>query len=179
MVHMLWPKPDEGAVTQPEPASLRLFHRHPEPFSSPYALYSLVVHLPSELFHRAVIRRYPDLPNLVVRAVMPALSASSLSRTPGVVVLSRSRLREGAASPSFRDFRVNSLNALHAHAATGRAWKSPSAASCPRSAGQGSAEPPPIPARPANRARQANLIFDQEADRSRPVCVHWAWCRVI
>ena len=59
MVRSLWSESDEGAVTQPESASLRLFLRYPEPFSSPYAFHSLVDHLPTEFFQQ---RSDPPIP---------------------------------------------------------------------------------------------------------------------
>ena len=40
-------QPDDRTVIQPEPASLRLLLRHFQPFSSPDALYTLVINLPS------------------------------------------------------------------------------------------------------------------------------------
>jgi|TARA_Y100000310_G_C20564388_1_gene754694 hypothetical protein len=121
VIHSFRPEPDERAITQPQSASLRLFHRYSEPFSSPYTLYSLVVHLPSEISQQ---RSDPPIPvppepGREVDDVGPqSLFIITNSRK---MALRGSWLRESTASPSFRDLRMNSLNALHELAATRRA----------------------------------------------------------
>ena len=129
MIHMLRPEPDERTVTQPEPTPLRLLHRYPEPFTSPKTFHSLVVHLPSEFFQQ---RCDPPVP-------IPAKPGREIDDVghQGFFIVSNhwnmalggSRLRESTAGPSFRDFRMSSLNALYALAATRTAQKFPSAAS--------------------------------------------------
>ena len=121
MVHMLRPESDERTVTQPEPTSLRLFHRYPEPFTSPEAFNSLVVHLPSEFFQQRCD------PTVSVSAE-PGREIDDVGHQSFFIVsdswnvaLGRSRLRESTASPSFRDFRMNCLDALYELTATRRA----------------------------------------------------------
>ena len=129
MVGSLWSESDERTITQTESASLRLFHRYPEPFSSPYAFHSLVVHLPPEFFEQ---RSDPPIPV----SPEPGREVDDVGPQSFLIVpdswsmsLSGSRLSESTPGPSFRDFRMNSLNALYALAATRRAQKFPSAAS--------------------------------------------------
>jgi hypothetical protein len=121
MVHMLRPEPDDRTVTEPEPASLRLFHRYLQPFTSPYTFHSLVVHLPSDLLQQS-----GDPP--VPIPAKPGREIDDVGHQGFFIVsdfqdmaLGGSWLRESTASPSFRDFRVNLLNALYEHAATRRA----------------------------------------------------------
>ena len=45
LVH--WSDPNAGAVTQPETATFRLFHRHFQPFTPPDAIHPLLVHMPA------------------------------------------------------------------------------------------------------------------------------------
>jgi len=121
MIHMLWPEPDERTVTQPEPASLRLLHRYPEPFTSPKTFHSLVVHLPSEFLQQRVdpTVSVPAEPSREIDDV--GHQGFFIISNSWNVALCGSRLRESTASPSFRDFRMNCFDALYEHAATRRA----------------------------------------------------------
>ncbi len=126
---MLRPEPDDRTVTEPEPASLRLFHRYPEPFSSPYAFHSLVVHLPSDLLQQSGDPPVPVPAEPGCQSDDIGLQGFFIVSDSWNVALGGSWLSESTAGPSFRDFRMSSLNALYALAATRRAQKFPSAAS--------------------------------------------------
>jgi hypothetical protein len=118
---MLRPEPDERTITQPDPASLRLFHRYLQPFTSPNVLHSLVVHLPSEFFQQ---RSDPSIPV----PAEPGRQGDDIGLQGFFIVsdswnmaLGGSWLKESTTGPSFRDFRVNLLKALNEHTATRRA----------------------------------------------------------
>ena len=121
MVRSLWSESDERTITQTESASLRLFHRYPEPFSSPYAFHSLVVHLPPEFFEQRSDPPIPVSPEPGCQSDDVGLQGFFIVSDFQDMALGGSWLRESTASPSFRDFRVNLLNALYEHAATRRA----------------------------------------------------------
>jgi len=131
MVRSLWSEPDERTITQTESASLRLFHRYLQPFSSPYAFHSLVVHLPPEFFEQRSDPPIPVSPEPCGEIDDVGLQGFLIVPDSWSMSLSGSRLSESTPGPSFRDFRMNSLNALYALAATRtrRAQKFPSAAS--------------------------------------------------
>ena len=121
MVRSLWSESDERTITQTESASLRLFHRYPEPFSSPYAFHSLVVHLPPEFFEQRSDPPIPVSPEPCREIDDVGLQGFFIVSDSWNVALGGSWLRESTAGPSFRDFRVNLLNALYELTATRRA----------------------------------------------------------
>ena len=121
MVHMLRPEPGDQTVTQPEPASPRLFLRYPEPFTSPYAFHFLVVNLLSDLLQQS---GDPPVPVPAERGCQSddiGLQGFFIVSDFQDMALGGSWLRESTAGPSFRDFRVNLLNALNEHTAARRA----------------------------------------------------------
>ena len=126
---MLRPEPDDRTVTEPEPASLLLFHRYLQPFTSPYTFHSLVVHLPSDLLQQSGDPPVPVPAEPGCQSDDIGLQGFFIVSDSWNVALGGSWLRESTAGPSFRDFRVNLLNALNEHTATRRAQKFPSAAS--------------------------------------------------
>jgi hypothetical protein len=118
---MLRPELDERTIIEPEPTPLRLLHRYLQPFTSPNALHSLVVYLPSEFFQQ---RSDPSIPV----PAEPGRQSDDIGLQGFFIVLDSwsmalggSWLIESTTSPSFRDFRVNLLNALNEHTATRRA----------------------------------------------------------
>ena len=121
MVHMLRPEPDDRTVTEPEPASLRLFNRYLEPFPSPYAFHSLVAHLPSDLLQQSGDPPVPVPAESGCQSDDIGLQGFFIVSDSWNVALGGSRLRESTTGPSFRDFRVNLLNALYELTATRRA----------------------------------------------------------
>ena len=121
MVGSLWSESDERTITQTESASLRLFHRYPEPFSSPYAFHSLVVHLPSDLLQQSGDPPVPVPAESGCQSDDIGLQGFFIVSDSWNVALGGSWLSESTAGPSFRDFRVNLLNALNEHTATRRA----------------------------------------------------------
>ncbi len=66
MVGLLRPQPDAGAVGKPEPTTLGLFGRHPQPFSPPDPLDLAVVH------HPAVIAQQSCDLAIALTAILPS-----------------------------------------------------------------------------------------------------------
>jgi hypothetical protein len=121
VVYPLWPEPDERDIPQPEPASLRLFHQYSEPFTSPNAFHSFVVHLPPEFPQQS---SDPSVPI----PTEPGCKVDDVARQGFFIVsgswdmaLGGSRLSECTAGPSFRDFWVKLLDTPYALATTRRA----------------------------------------------------------
>jgi len=121
VVHSFWPEPDERTITQPEPTSLRLFHRYLEPFTSPDAFHSLMVHLPSDLSQKSGDPPVPVPAEPGCQSDDIGLQGFFIVSDCWNVALGGSWLRESTASPSFRDFRMNCLDALYELTATRRA----------------------------------------------------------
>jgi len=106
---------------KPELVSLRLLHRYLQPFTSPNALHSLVVYLPSEFFQQRCDPPIP-VPAKPGREIDDVgLQGFFIVSDSWSMTLRGSRLRESTTDPSFRDFRGNLLNALYELTATRRA----------------------------------------------------------
>lgn len=128
MVRIFRPKPDAGAVVQPQPTAFRLPVRHFQPLPSPDTLNPFDVHNPASLMQH---RRYAAI---AIAAVLEGKRRDVgnqrclVIRGLGDLALCGTMLTENPACPSLGHFQFID-DMIHASATTGGAQKFPLAAS--------------------------------------------------